>query len=234
MKNLRLFVLVCTISAALYSCDNSKRIDKFIASEYNNELPPVKKKNELAVNSSLAADSQKISVTNYKMEKLLPLLFYWRSTERYTIQLNPSIAVNNFRNALNGSAGRPLLQKLNGQQLELNVEEVPAQFALAANGNIVWLLYVFTWEKAWIEPGRTDLVVSYTLHVANGSIKTGKITVASPLTDKQKLRYFQGWKSAISEHLANYNAAATTVTKSFVTKMIGELQGEVAWEKPLQ
>src|SRR6188508_1645338 len=103
MKNLRLFVLLCCAicTLGLFSCNNSKRIDKFIALEYNNEVPAVKKKTDLGVSSSLATSTQTISVTNYKLEKLLPLLLYWRSTERYTIKLNPSIAVNNFSNALN-------------------------------------------------------------------------------------------------------------------------------------
>lgn len=235
MKNLRLFALLCAISVSgLYSCINSKRIDKFIASEYNNELPAVKKKTELAVNTGLPANGSQISVTSYKMEQFLPLLVYWQSKERYTIKLNPSIAVNNFSNALNSSAGRPLLQKLNGQQLELNLEQVPSQFSLAANGYMIWLVYAFTWEKAWIEPDRKDLVVNYTLHKTDGSTKTGKITVKNPVTDQQNLRYFQSWRSAISEHLSNYNAAATIVTKSFVAKMLEELQGEVVMERPLQ
>lgn len=220
--------------AILSSCINSKRIDKFIAGEYNNELPAVKKKTELAVNTGQPASGSQISVTSYKMEQFLPLLVYWQSKERYTIKLNPSIAANNFSNALNGSAGRPLLQKLNGQQLELNLEQVPSQFSLAANGYMIWLVYAFTWEKAWIEPDRKDLVVNYTLHKADGSTKTGKVTVKNPVTEKQELRYFQSWRSAISEHLSDYNTAATTVTKSFVTKMLEELQAEVAVEKPLQ
>ena len=217
-----LAILLLATTLSLTSCISSKRIDKHVALEYGNELPAVKKEKNIVVHSSLVSDAHNISKTSYKMNQLLPLLFYWKSKERYTTKLNPAIAVNNFANALNGAAGRPLQQKLNGQTLLLNVEQAPAGFAIDATGHMIWLIYAFSWEKVFIEPDFSDLVVTYNLEQTDGQMKTGRIVVKNP-SEKKNFRFYQSWRSGISEELTDYNSMVATVTKSFVTSLMEEL-----------
>lgn len=213
---------VC-ILLMLSSCLTSAKLDKFVAAQYNNELPKPgkKKKAEIDVTSQLAVTNSQISTTVHKTDKFLPLIVYWKYNHRQSCSLNPSIAVTNFSNAVNTLATKGLLDKLNGRKLELKVEQAPSAFSLVAKENMIWLVYAINWEKIYIEPDMKDLIVAYKVVGGEGD-KTGKITVKN--TDKNKgLRFFQSWKSATSEYLSEYNANFTTMTKTFVSQLTNEL-----------
>ena len=87
---------------------------------------------------------------------------------------------------------------------------------------MIWLIYAFSWAKVYIEPDMKDLIVAYKLVGSDTAVKTGKITIKN--TDKNKgLRFFQSWKSATSEYLAEYNAQFTNMTKTFVSQLTNEI-----------
>ncbi len=225
MKQTRVFpiIFLACIVFNLSSCLTSAKLDKFVAAQYNNELPKSskKKKMEFEVTSRLPANNSQISTTVHKTDKFLPLIVYWKYNHRQSCSLNPSIAVSNFSNAVNTLATKGLIEKLNGRKLELTVEQAPSAFSLVAKENMIWLVYAFSWEKIYIEPDMKDLIVAYKLVGGEGD-KTGKITVKN--TDKNKgLRFFQSWKSATSEYLTEYNANFTTMTKTFVSQLTNEL-----------
>jgi len=207
---------------SLTSCLTSKKLDKFVAEHYNHELPKQKKKVDIVVTSSQPADNAAISTTVHQTSKLLPLLVYWNYNHKQYCSLNPAIAVTNFANAVNSQASKGLTQKLNGQRLELVVDQVPSAFSIVSNEHMVWLIYAFSWAKIYIEPDKKDLVVTYRLTQADQLQKTGKITVKSTEQNKS-IRYFQSWKSATSEYLADYNANLTAMTKTFVNQLTQEL-----------
>jgi len=217
------FLCLSCIILLLSSCLTSAKLDKFVASQYNNEIPKPskKKKADIEIASPLKGDNTQISTTTHKTDKFLPLLVYWKYNHRQSCLLNPSIAVTNFSNAVNNLATKTLTDKLNGRKLQLTVEQAPAAFSVVVKENMVWLVYAFAWEKVYIEPDKKDLVVSYKLVGADGD-KSGTITVKNK--DKNMgLRYFQSWKSATSEYLSEYNANFTTMTKDFVTQLTSEL-----------
>lgn len=217
------FLCLACILLLLSSCLTSAKLDKFVASQYNNELPKPskKKKADIEVTSQLNSDNSQISTTTHKTDKFLPLLVYWKYNHRQSCILNSSIAVTNFSNAVNNMATKTLIDKLNGRKLELTVEQVPAAFSVVLKENMIWLIYAFAWEKVYIEPDKKDLIVTYKLIGGEGD-KIGKVTVKN--TEKNVgLRYFQSWKSATSEYLSEYNARFTTMTKNFVTQLTSEL-----------
>ncbi len=217
---LALFALLFSLS----SCLTSKKMDKFVANHYNNELPKPdrKKKAEIVVTSTVPSVNSSISTTVHKTDNFLPLIVYWQYKHRQSCTLNSAIAVTNFTNTINASATKGLSQKLNSNKLELTVEEAPSGFSMVLNEHMVWLVYAFSWAKIYIEPDYKDLVVSYKMLQGDGTLKTGKIIVKN--TDKNKgLRFFQSWKSATSEYLSSYNANLTTMTRSFVTQLANEL-----------
>jgi len=223
-KNGFAFIILAITLFSLSSCLTAKKLDKFVAAQYNNELPKLnkKKKADIDITSISTTNNSAISTTVHKTDKFLPLLVYWKYDHRQSCSLNPSIAVTHFSNGVNAAATKGLVEKLNGRKLELTVEQAPAAFSIVAKENMIWLVYAFSWAKIYIEPDSKDLVVSYKLMDADNALKTGKITVKN--TNKNKgLRFFQSWKSATSEYLAEYNANLTTMTKSFVTQLTQEL-----------
>ncbi len=227
MKKQLLFISTVLLAAAflLSGCLTSKKLDGFVADQFNNELPkPDKKKNpDISVNSSMKFESGDISFSSRKTTNFLPLLVYWQYYLRHTCQLNPVIGENYFRKTVMLQANKGLNQKLNGRQLELTVNQVPGAFSFTDKGRIIFLvLYAIQWHKIYVEADTKDLVVSYKLSDKGTTVKTGNITVKSIIKD-QKIRFFQSWKSATSEHLGQYSVDVAEMTRNFVNKLILEL-----------
>ena len=209
----------------LSSCLSSKKMDTYISDQYNNEIPKVNKRKQVAditFSSALPPGPTNISSTK-PHTKILPLIFYWDIDSRHTSTLNSGIAATNFTNAVNAIANKGLSQKLEGRKLELTLQEAPATFALVDKTHAIWLLiYAIHWDKVYIEPEAKDLVVSYKLDKDGSTLKTGMITVKNTENNKG-LRFFQSWKSAVSEHLADYDSNVTAMTDQFVTQLMREL-----------
>lgn len=221
--HLLLKVVLLSSIVSFNSCLTPKKMDVFVADQYNNQLPAEKKKKtNIAVASASPSPSNNISVTT-PQSKVLPLVVYWYVDHRFNCSLNSQIGVVNFSNNINVLANRGLNQKLNGQKLELTVEQMPSAFALVDKYHAIWLLlYVIHWDKVYIQPDFKDLVVSYKLYQGDTTAKTGKITVKN--TEKNKgLRLFQSWKSATSEYLTDYDTDVSNMTKVFVDQLTKEL-----------
>jgi hypothetical protein len=199
-------------------------MDKFVGEQYNNQIPKLDKKktSDIIVTSAASENSTNISTTVQKTSKMLPLIIYWQFDYRHTCTLNPAIPVNSFSNTINAMANKGLSQKLNGKKLQLTVEQIPSVFALVDKAHIIWLIYAFGWDKIYMQPDSKDLVVSYQISGDSNNVKTGKISIKSNEQNKG-VRYFQSWKSALAEYLADYNANITNMTKSFVNKLNEEL-----------
>lgn len=224
-QNNAITFLVLVFSTILLSgCLTAKKLDNFVAAQYNNELPKSnkKKKVDIEVTAVSSSNNGAISTTVHKTDKFLPLIVYWKYDHRQSCSLNPLIPVSNFSNGINSAPMRILTEKLQGRKLELTVKQAPTNFSIVLKENMVWLVYAFSWAKIYIEPDAKDLVVDYKLLDADKEVKTGTITVKS--TDKNRgIRYFQSWKSATSEYLDAYNANLSNMSKSFVTQLVQEL-----------
>ncbi len=217
------FILFLLLAISILpGCNISQKIDNHVAEHYNNELPkPDKKKNAgITVNTSIPSDPKKISVTEKKTSKVLPLLIYWQYDYRRTCTMNPLIGVSHFRKTINQQTNK-LNQKLDGQQLELNVEQVPGAFAVVDKGHIV--LFVVHWHKFYVEPDFKDLVVSYKVLKNGNETKTGKITIANK-QQNEGIGYFQSLRSLVSDFLGRYNNDMADMSKNFVNKLLEELE----------
>src|SRR6476620_4948247 len=208
----------------LSSCLTPQKMDKYVAEQYGNRLPKQNKnkKADISVSSAFITPSNDISTTVRKRSNFLPLIVYWQADYRHICTLNSSIAVNNFSNAVNTMTNKALSEKLGGQKLELTVEQIPTAFALVDKARVIWLIYAISWEKIYMEPDFKDLVVSYKLLQNDTTIKTGKISIKGDAHNKG-IRFFQSWKSATSEFLADYNTNLNTMSKSFMNKLSEEL-----------
>jgi hypothetical protein len=224
-RELTLAVLLLIPTLFFSSCLTSKKMDAYISDQYNNEIPKVNKKKQvpdITFSSTLPATPTNISTTA-PHTKVLPLIVYWSIDSRQTSTLNSGIAATNFCNDVNTLAKKGLSQKLNGQKLELTMEQAPATFALVDKTHAIWLLiYAIHWDKVYIEPEVKDLVVSYKLYKGDSSVKTGTITIKNTENNKN-MRFFQSWKSAVSEHLSDYDNNVTAMTTKFVDELMKEL-----------
>lgn len=218
------YVILLLSLGLLSGCLNTKKIDAFIADQYNNQLPKQEKKKntDIIVKPAVPFATENISTTISRTSKVLPLIVYWQWDYRRTSTLNPAIGINNFTKAVNLQANKELGKKLEGQQLELTVEQVPNEFAMVEKGHLVWLIYPLHWSKVYVEPDFKDLIVSYKVLQNGGETKSGKIIVKSN-AGNEKIRYFQSWRSVISEHLGQYNLDIATMAKTFVANLIQEL-----------
>ncbi len=208
----------------LSGCLTTKKMDRFVADQYGNQLPKQEKKknSDITVNSAIAANSEAISASSRKVSNVLPLIIYWQWTSKLTSNLNSSIPVSSFTKAMNLQANKELNKKLNGQKLELTVEQIPAAFSIVEKGHVIWLIYAISWSKLYVEPDSQDLVVAYKMIQNDGAPKVGKITIKN-IGQNQNIRYFQSWKSATSEYLAQYNQDISTMTKELIKKLMEEL-----------
>ena len=218
------FLLVCTAMIVFSSCLTSKKMDKFVSKQYNGELPtPDKKKqSDIVITSTVQSPVAGISATESKTSNLLPLVFYWQVDYKNTCTLNSNIAVTSFSRDINGKYAKSLRQKLNGQSLELTIEQVPDQFAFDDKSHMVWLVYAFAWDKFTVQPSAKDMIVSYKTNVKGQVAKTGRIVIKNKESN-QGLRYLQSWKSAVSEYISAYNTNITAMTHEFATKLNDEL-----------
>ena len=220
MKKFQSPILLALAIVCLSGCLTSKRMDAYVANQYGNQLPRQNKKTkaDITVNSVFRSDNS-ISTTVQKTSHLLPLVVYFQYDYRHTCTLNPEIAVTEFANTVHSQSNK-LSQKLNGERLELTVEQVPSAFALVDKAHL--LLLTISWDRIYVEPDFKDLVVSYKLFQNNNVVKTGKLDVKNNERNKG-IRFFQSWKSSTREYLSDYNADVTAMSKSAINQLLEQL-----------
>ena len=133
--------------------------------------------------------------------------------------MNSAIGVNYLRKGIYQQSSK-LKQKLNGQQLELTIEQVPGSFAIVDKGHVI--LLIIRLDKYYVEPEFKDIVVSYKLLQNGVETKTGKINIDTFQKNKA-VGFFQSWKGATSEFLIRYNTYLTEMSHTVVNKLIAEL-----------
>jgi hypothetical protein len=220
---IKLIQLVCLALGIVdfQSCLTPAKMDAYVGSQFNNELPrpPKKTDSSIVVTSSLHSDPKVISVTEKKNKNVLPLVLYWTYDYRHTCTLNTAIGTSYFQKAIYQQANK-LRQKLNGRQLELSIDQIPNSFAIVDKGTL--LLIIIHWHKLYVEPDAKDLSVSYRILQNGAELKAGKITVTN-IEKNRGIRFAQSWKSSSSEFLTRYSLDVPEMAKTVVNKLMQEL-----------
>jgi hypothetical protein len=200
--NLKLFILS---SIVLTSCLTAKKVDQQVAKKYDELSQPQKKKaNEnIFINSGLITQDNKISTSETKTSHVLPLIIYNQWDYKNTCTLNPQIPINNFISTVQKAAGKGLRDKINGQKLELSIDNIPNIFTIDDKAHLIFLGYAFGWDNVSIMSDKVDMIVSY--KVSKDGLETKKGTITIPyIYDKQKLGIFKSWKKATEDFLEQY------------------------------
>ena len=219
-QNISFLVALFILLSSLTSCHIAQKMDAHVASQFNNKVPKPDKRTDstIVVNSPIPSDPNELSHT-VRTSKHLFLLLYWKYDYRHTCSLNPAIGVNYLRKGIYQQSGR-LKQKLNGQQLELTIEQVPASFAIVDKG--VVLLLLLQLDKYYVEADPKDIIVSYKVLRNGEATKTGKITIDNIQRNKP-MGIFQSWKGATNQFLERYNADLTEMSRAIVNRLLAEL-----------
>jgi len=208
----------------LTGCLTAKKVDKQVAKQYADKQQGQKKKQNdlISITSPLISADNRISTSETKTSKVLPLLFYWSWDYKNTCTLNPQIPINNFTATVLNYASRRLNDKLKGQKLELVITRIPNQFAIDDKAHLIFFGYAFGWDNVSIKAESMDMVVSYKLLKDNSEIKNGVISIPN-FDDKRNLGMFTSWKKATAEYLDQYDQNIATLSKLVVDKLVSEL-----------
>lgn len=225
------FVLIKHLSAffviivALQSCFTPKRVDKWVAMQYEGAITaqPKKTNDYLVITSGMSQPGVKASITTGNTSHFLPLLFYWQWDYKKTCVLNPKIPIDNFTNSVVTYAARKgLKQKLNGSRIELSIDKIPDAFAIDYYGHVIWVIYAIKWDKLTIQAEKQAMVVSYKVMQGDKEMKTGVITVPDMNTDEVQ-KMFQSTKKRTWAYLERYDSNITSMSKLVIDKLITEL-----------
>jgi len=207
----------------LVSCSAPRKVNTWAADKYNTTLnsQPQIKDDYFSVSSKLAINDQQPSTTVKESKGLLPLIFYWRGHYVNTVTLNPKIPINTFTIAFQSYANsKQLKQKLNGQKIELTVEQVPTIFMIDDKWQLIWLVYAFGWDIFSVLPEKNDLIVSYRIFKDNSETKKATITIAD---QNKSLEHLRKVKEGTWDYLNQYDEAIKSMAKKTVDKIIEEL-----------
>jgi hypothetical protein len=217
---------VLTVPLFLSGCLTPKKLDKVVAGQYSAQMTqePKKPREYLTITSGLPFEDDRVSMSESKTTNMLPLLFYWQWDYNNTCKINPRVPINNFKRTVYTYAEKELKKKLNGQRVELTIDEIPNTFVIVDKAHLVWIIYAISWDNVYITPVKEDMnmVVSYKILNGDTEIKKGTISVSS-FDSKRNLGMFKSWKSATSEYLYQYEANITAVSKLVVDKLVEEL-----------
>jgi len=208
----------------LTSCLTAKKVDKQVAKQYADKEQGQRKKQTdlISITSPLISTDNRISTSETKTSKMLPLLLYWSWDYKNTCTLNPQIPINTFTTTVLNYAGRRLNDKIKGQKLELVVDKIPNQFAIDDKAHLIFFGYAFGWDNVSIKAESMDIVVSYSLSKDNLEVKKGVISIPN-FNDKRNLGMFTSWKKATTEYLDQYDQNIATLSKLVVDKLVSEL-----------
>jgi hypothetical protein len=206
-------------------CLTTRRVDSWISTHYGGgAVPSARNSDYIKIKTPAPVSSTPISVTEKHKSKFIPALFYWKWKYGTKSTLNNSIPGKYFSSAVIPYANsKRLKEKLNGQTLELSIENMPHQFSMIYDGGAVFLLlWYISWESVYVDPSVQDMVVKYRLLKDNVETKTGTINVQDRNRPFQ-VKMFKSAKKTFWSYLDQYNTNTQSMGRQVIDKLIAEL-----------
>jgi hypothetical protein len=222
LKTIGCFFLFLTV--ILCSCLTPRKIDKWTTAYYGTAVNSKIKSNDYISIKAPGTHNDIVSVTEKRKMKLIPALFYWQWEYGTTTTLNQLVPANYFSSTIIPYANaKKLKDKLNGQKLELIINNVPTVFSIVDKGGLVFLvLYYIDWDRIFMDPQKQDMIIEYRLLKENVETKKGTVIIA----DRNKplnVKVFHSVKKTFWSYLDQYNANVQAMSKEAIDKLIAEL-----------
>jgi hypothetical protein len=218
-------ILFLLIVLSFSGCLTTKRVDSWINTHYGDgAMPTARRCDYIQVKTPDPVSSTPISITEKHKSKLIPALFYWKWKYGTKSTLNGSIPGKYFSSAAIPYANsKKLKEKLNGQTLELSIENMPAQFSMIYDGGAIFLLlWYVSWESVYVDPIVQDMVVNYRLLRDNVETKTGTITIEDRNRAFQ-VKMFKSAKKTFWNYLDQYNTNIQSMSRQVIDRLIAEI-----------
>jgi hypothetical protein len=225
-------LLVLALCTGLFSCNVSRKIDKWVGHHYAETVPSKVKQNDfISFDFQNTIANEKLSVTERTRNQFIPALFYWQWKYETSSTLNVMLPANNFVNTFISTVNsKKLKEKLNGATLKITINANPADFRYQDNGWSVFVIFgAISHSKIYVEPRNPEFSIQYTVTRPSGETKTNSIAVANPNRQKEP-KFFQSLKGAVNEYLSVNDALVKKMAQELADKLIVDLSAE-GWVK---
>ncbi|HET9058198.1 MAG TPA: hypothetical protein VFN30_15240 [Chitinophagaceae bacterium] len=227
MKPTKFFTTLLILSGIvlLSSCLGPRKVNKWVQQHYAtvNNMATKKSEDYISINTQLSSGDNSLSKTEKKIANILPLIVYWQYDYLNTCTLNPQLPINNFtETVLSYAHTKRLKQKLNGRKIEFTINKMPGAFSINDRGHIVWLIYIFSWDKIIFKAVTREMEVSYRVMEGDVEVKKGMVAVTG-LKEEKFLGLFQSLRKRTKQFLAEYDAEVKVMSKKALDKIMSEL-----------
>ncbi|PZR22646.1 MAG: hypothetical protein DI535_25705 [Citrobacter freundii] len=205
-------------------CMTPKKIDRWASQHYATAITPPRKTDYITIKDASFVQGDSPSTTEKKKGKMLPLLFYWKWKLGTHTELQQNVPATVFASAMIPYANsKRLKQKLDGQRIEITIDEVPSGFSIMDEGWLVFLIFGSVHnEVMYIDPDVKNMAVSYRVMKDNVETRIGKVSVAD-LNKAVDFRMFKSAKKTFFEYLDKYNSNIQMMAKETVDKIMADM-----------
>ena len=209
----------------LFSCSEAHFVDNASRRYYAEHSPTVAKTKTPYFVFKTAFNNDKEMPENpttskTKLTKNLPLILYWDMRMNTYSSVNTFVPVNNLIASVNENAkATGLLQKLNGERIELTINSIPHEFNSFDKAQLYFLIII---TNFYVEPQPSKLDITYRILNGDAEVKKGNITIDMD-DQKQSLSLLKTRKRVYNDYFKHYDEAISAMGKTVVEKLNEEL-----------
>jgi len=225
---MKYFLIVFSLLILLTSCLGEKKYADFVYNKYNSQTQAADLTKDAPDYISVKADSSinkldTLVVAKKLKSQFIPAILYWQWENTIRCELDPKISIRTFNKYLFSYADSAnLKERLNGQKLELSINDLPNSFVYTHKGNSIILLIAYTVnDTEAIIPENKDVKISYRLVKDNIETKKGTLLIPDETQAMQNI-----WKSTQKftwSYMSQYDNNLQKLSKNVIDKILTEI-----------
>ena len=225
---MKYFLIVFSLLILLTSCLGEKKYADFVYNKYNSQTQAADLTKDapdyISVNTDSSINKLDTLVVAKKIKsQFIPAILYWQWENTIRCELDPRISIQTFNKYLFSYADSAnLKERLNGQKLELSINDLPNSFVYTHKGNSIILLIAYTVnDTEAIIPENKDVKISYRLVKDNIETKKGTLLIPDETQPMQNI-----WKSTQKftwSYMSQYDNNLQKLSKNVIDKILTEI-----------
>ena len=225
---MKYFLIVFSLLILLTSCLGEKKYADFVYNKYNSQTQAADLTKDapdyISVNTDSSINKLDTLVVAKKLKsQFIPAILYWQWENTIRCELDPKISIRTFNKYLFSYADSAnLKERLNGQKLELSINDLPNSFVYTHKGNSIILLIAYTVnDTEAIIPENKDVKISYRLVKDNIETKKGTLLIPDETQAMQNI-----WKSTQKftwSYMSQYDNNLQKLSKNVIDKILTEI-----------